>query len=87
LEIEYVIPLGFNTRNNEAEYEALITGLSLVKEAGARHVVAYTDSKFIEGQVTGKYEAKEDQMKKYLTKVTELMSQFEAVKVQHIPRG
>lgn len=60
LEIEYTIRLGFNTTNNEAEYEALIAG---------------------------KYEAKEDRMKRYLTKVTELMSHFKAVNVRHISRS
>lgn len=49
--------------------------------------MAYTDSKLVEGQVTSEYRAKEDWMKRYLTKVTELMSYFKAVKVQHIPRG
>lgn len=64
LEVKYAIRLGFNRMNNEAEYEALITGLSLAKEAGAVHVTAYTDSKLVKGQVIGEYEAKEDRMKK-----------------------
>lgn len=50
--------------NNEAEYEALIASLSLAKEAGSVRVAAYTNSKLVEGQVIGEYEAKEDRMKK-----------------------
>lgn len=50
-------------------------------------VAAYTDSKLVKGQVTGEYKAKEDGMKKYLIKVTEHMSHFEAIKVQHILRN
>lgn len=36
--------------------------LDTVKEAGANRIIVYTNSKLIEGQVTGKYEAKEDRM-------------------------
>lgn len=84
LDIGYEIWLGFNMINNEAEYEALIARLSLAKEAG--FVSSFTNLKLIKGQVTGEYEVKEDQMKKYLTWVTELMSHFEAVSVRHIPK-
>lgn len=87
VEIEYAIRLGFNITNNEAEYEALIVRLSLSIEAGIACVVAYTDSKHVEGQVTREYEAKENRIKKYLTRVTELMSHFKAVKIQHISRS
>lgn len=62
--IEYVIRLGFKETNNEAEYEALIAGLGLAIEAGAIHLSAYTDSKLVEGQITGEYKAKEERMKK-----------------------
>lgn len=64
LEIEYAIWLGFNATNNKAEYEALIASLNLAKEAGVVHVATYTDSKLVEGKVTGEYEVKEDRMKK-----------------------
>lgn len=39
------------------------------KEVGAIRIIIYTDSKLVEGQVTGEYEAKEDRMKKYMAKV------------------
>lgn len=73
--------------NNEAKYEALIASLSLAKEARAVRVAAYVNSKLVEGKVTSKYEVKDDWMKKYLTKVIELMSHFEVVSVRHIPRS
>lgn len=86
LEIEYAIRLGFNVTNNEAEYKALITGLSVAKEVAAR-VAAYTDSRLVEGQVTGEYGVKEDRIKKYPTRVIKLMSHFDAIRVQHISRS
>lgn len=76
----------FKAANNEAEYEALIIGLGLAIETGAARLYAHTDSKLIEGQVTGEYEAKEERMKKYLARVRELMSHFKAIKIKHILR-
>lgn len=64
-----------------------LVDLSLAKKAGAVRVTAYIDSKLVKGQVTSEYEAKEDRMKKYLARVIELISHFEAIKVRHIPRG
>lgn len=53
VEVKYVIRLRFNVTNNEAEYEALVTGLSAAKEVGVESVAIYTISKLVEGQVTG----------------------------------
>lgn len=87
VEIEFAIRLEFNSTNNEAKYEALISGLSMVKEVRARRITVYTDSKMVERQVTGEYEAKEDRMKKYLAQVKGLVFQIKNAKIQHIPRN
>ena len=42
--IECMIRLNFPTTNNEAEYEALVAGLDLVKAADAKNVVIHYDS-------------------------------------------
>ena len=42
--IECMIRLNFPTTNNEAEYEALVAGLDLVKAADAENVVIHYDS-------------------------------------------
>ncbi|KAL0401706.1 UNVERIFIED_CONTAM: hypothetical protein Slati_4200500 [Sesamum latifolium] len=42
----------------EAEYEALVIGMRMAHEAGARHLLAYSDSQLIVKQVEGAYEAK-----------------------------
>lgn len=62
VEIKYVIQLRFKATNNEAEYEALIAGLNATKEVGAYCIVVYIDSKLVERQVIGEYEAREDRM-------------------------
>ncbi|KAL0405695.1 UNVERIFIED_CONTAM: hypothetical protein Slati_3883400 [Sesamum latifolium] len=50
----------FKASNNEAEYEALVIGMRMAHEAGARHLLAYSDSQLIVKQVEGTYEAKEE---------------------------
>jgi len=45
--IECMIWLDFLTTNNEAEYEALVAGLDLVKAAGAENVIVHCDSQVV----------------------------------------
>ena len=45
--IECMIRLDFPTTNNEAEYEALVAGLDLVKAAGVENMIVHYDSQVI----------------------------------------
>ena len=45
--IECMIRLDFPTTNNEAEYEAMVAGLNLVKAAGAENMIVHYDSQVI----------------------------------------
>ncbi|KAL0416311.1 UNVERIFIED_CONTAM: hypothetical protein Slati_3463000 [Sesamum latifolium] len=65
-DLEFAIKFGFKASNNEAEYEALVIGMRMAHEAGARHLLAYSDSQLIVKQVEGAYEAKEENMIQYL---------------------
>ena len=58
--LKYVARLQFLATNNEAEYEALLTGLSLAKALRAKSLIVQFDSQLIIGQVKGDYEAKEE---------------------------
>ena len=80
-----MIRLDFPTTNNEAEYEALIVGLDLVKAAGAENMIIYCDSQVITSQVNGDYECRNERMKKYLEEVKGRTSSLE-VKFVQIPR-
>ena len=55
--IEKSLRLGFLATNNEAEYEALLAGVNLVRLLGGKMVEVYSDSRLIVGQVNGEYEA------------------------------
>ena len=60
--LKYAVRLQFPITNNEAEYEALLTGLSLVKALEAKSFIVLYDSQLIIGQLKEDYEAKEERM-------------------------
>ena len=64
--LKHSVRLQYPTTNNEAEYEALLTGLRIARELGATMFRIQSDSQLIVGQVSGEYKAKEDRMAKYL---------------------
>uniref|UniRef100_A0A2N9H0S8 Integrase catalytic domain-containing protein n=1 Tax=Fagus sylvatica TaxID=28930 RepID=A0A2N9H0S8_FAGSY len=60
--IKQAVRLQYPTTNNEAEYEALLTGLEMAKALGATELEVLSDSQLVVGQVNGDYEAKEGRM-------------------------
>ena len=75
--IECMIRLDFPMTNNEAEYEALVARLDLVKAAGAKNMIIHCDSQVIMSQINGDYECKNERMKKYLEEVKNRISSLE----------
>ena len=57
--IKQAVRLQYPTTNNEAEYEALLTGLKMAKILGAAELDVLSNSQLVVGQVNGDYEAKE----------------------------
>ncbi|GAA0175366.1 hypothetical protein LIER_28553 [Lithospermum erythrorhizon] len=51
--MEYALRFLFEATNNEAEYEAMIAGLMLVKSLGVQRVVVRGDSKLVMDQIKG----------------------------------
>ena len=78
--INCAIRLQFPMTNNEVEYEAILMGLDLAKAVGALLVVLHSDSQVIIGHINGDYEAKGEQMKKYLDLIKRWTNQTFAVK-------
>ena len=64
--LKYEVQLKFLVTNNEAEYEAILTGLRIAQALGAKNIVLGSDSQLIVGQVRGDFEAKKTRMQKYL---------------------
>ncbi|XP_057545841.1 uncharacterized protein LOC130824839 [Amaranthus tricolor] len=85
--MERAVRFEFAASNNEAEYEALLMGLRICYEAGAKNLSAFSDSQLIVGQVNGEFEAKDDSMKMYLQQVKEFVQKFDKFTLEHIPRS
>ena len=65
--IERSLRLGFSTTNNEAEYEALLTGMVMVQKMGGKTMKIFSNSKLVVGQVRGELEARDPRMQEYLS--------------------
>jgi len=84
--IEQSLRFGFKTSNNQAEYEALIAGLELGRDMGARNVVCRSNSQLTVGHTTGEYQVKDPLLLKYHHKVQTLLQTFLSARIEHIRR-
>ena len=87
LTIEKSLKLGFSATNNEAEYEALLEGVSMIQRMGGKAIKVFSDSRPVVGQVGGELEAKDERMQGYLNQVRFLQSKFESFSLHHISRS
>ena len=55
--IEQALKFAFKASNNKVEYEALVAGMLLAQELGARSLLVKSDSLLVTGQVIGEYQA------------------------------
>ena len=59
--------LGFLATNNEAEYETLLQGMTMVQKIGGKAVEIFSDLRLVVGQVKGELEARDVRMQGYLS--------------------
>ena len=85
--IEKSLRLGFSATNNEAEYEALLEGMSMVQKLGGKAVNMFSDLRLVVGQVNGELEARDERMQGYLSQVRHLQSHFDSFSLLHVPRS
>jgi len=76
-----------DTTNNVAEYRALIEGLEACAEIGARRLVVRSDSKLVVSQLTGAWKVKNPTIRSLHDKATRLLSGFDDVRFQRVPRA
>ena len=57
--LEHSLRQSFRASSNEAEFEALIAGLEVVKKLDAQAVEIFSDSRLVISQVEGSFEAKD----------------------------
>ncbi len=72
--------------NNEAEYRALILGLTRAAELGATEVEIRTDSELMARQISGVYRVKHPGLKPLFEEVGILLARFRRQSVTHLPR-
>ena len=85
--VEKPLRLGFSATNNEAEYEALLEGMSMVQRMGGKSATMFSDSRLVVDQVKGELEARDERMQGYLAQIRHLQLKFESFNLQHILRS
>ncbi|GAA0183321.1 hypothetical protein LIER_30749 [Lithospermum erythrorhizon] len=84
--LEYALRFKFHTTNNEAEYEAMIMRLKLVKSLNIIEVLVKGDSKLMIDRIQGKWAVKSEVLKRYHSKDVSLALGFSRISVMHIQR-
>ena len=65
--IEKSLRLDFTATNNEANYEALLMGMTMVQKMGEKAIEMFSDVRLVVGQVKGEFEARDERMQRYLS--------------------
>ncbi|RVX23959.1 hypothetical protein CK203_000814 [Vitis vinifera] len=77
--LEQAIRLGFSASNNEAEYEAILSGLDLALALSVSKLRIYSDSQLVVRHVQKEYEAKDSRMARYLAKLPPSLSRSHSI--------
>ena len=77
----------FKKSNNQAEYEAILAGISLAREVGVKRLTCKTDSKLTVGHLNDEFQIKDPILLQYYHLVhAVIQSAFEQVRIEHIPK-
>jgi len=80
------LPIVATSTNNQAEYQALIKGLELLKEVRADAVEIFGDSMLVMNQLAGIYERRSEVLITYYEKSMQLLKEFKDFRLEHVPR-
>ncbi|XP_071741657.1 uncharacterized protein [Rutidosis leptorrhynchoides] len=85
---EYTFALRFSVpvTNNEAEYEALLSGMRVAKYLEVKELSVYVDSQLVANQFNWIFEAHDESMQKYLKLVQELALDFDIFQIMQVSR-
>ncbi|XP_071687157.1 uncharacterized protein [Rutidosis leptorrhynchoides] len=73
----YALRFEFPASNNEAEYEALLSGLRMAEKVGIKYLKVLVDSQLVANQMNGTFEARDPAMQNYLALAEEMANKFE----------
>ncbi|XP_068309743.1 uncharacterized protein [Pyrus communis] len=85
--LEQATTLSFKASNNKAEYEALLAGLQLAKDLAVKKLMIYSYSQLITNQTSGEYAAKQPRMARYIEKVREQQTTFQAYTLTQVSQA
>ena len=80
------MPIVATSTNNQAEYQALIKGLELLKEVHADAVEVFGDSMLVINQLARSYECQSEVLITYYEQGIQLLREFKDFRLEHIPR-
>ncbi|XP_017221564.1 uncharacterized protein LOC135148512 [Daucus carota subsp. sativus] len=84
--IKQALQLNFKATNNQAEYEALLTGLDLALTLQLQNLIIYSDSQLVVRQTTGDYAVKDSTLARYQQQVQTRLSTFKSYQLHQINR-
>jgi len=80
------LPIVATSTNNQAEYQALIKGMELLKEVHADVVEIFGDYMLVINQLDETYECRSEVLVTYYEKSIQLFREFKDVRLEHVPR-
>ncbi|CAL9001603.1 unnamed protein product [Prunus brigantina] len=83
---QFAFQLDFRCTNNQAEYEALIIGLEILREMKATRVLVYGDSQLVINRLTGDYQCTSENLTLYYVTALNTADQFSRISFIHVPR-
>jgi ribonuclease HI len=83
---EFSLPIPASSTNNQAEYEAVLKGIKLLRKIKADALEIFGDSMLVVNQLIGKYDCNNDIMRIYHEECLELLREFKIVSIEHIPK-
>jgi len=83
---EFSLTIVATSTNNQAEYQALIKGLELLREVHADAVEIFGDSMLVINQLAGSYECRSEVLITYHERSMQLLKEFKDFRLEHVPR-
>ncbi|XP_058202642.1 uncharacterized protein LOC131317077 [Rhododendron vialii] len=86
LKIELSFQFNFQCTNNQAEYEAVVIGLEILRELGAGTIEVIGDLSLVINHLAGTFKCYSKELAPYYMAAIQLVQDFDDVTVRHVPR-
>ncbi|XP_071719301.1 uncharacterized protein [Rutidosis leptorrhynchoides] len=83
-EYTFALRFSFPMTNNEAQYEALLSGMRVSKYLEVCKLSVYVDSQLVANKFNGVFEAHYESMQKYMKLVEELAANFDIFQITQV---